>query len=209
MLEFNPKAKKTILLETLLGNIFPYCLQAEIVGSRSLPNGAKVDSDYDVLVLIPVRTRVVFPLLKENGWLRIDYGNFPYLYIFVKYVNGVKVDLLLAETESLFFRAKRSNDVCRALNIVDKEQRISVWNIVLNNETPVASHKGFSYSCTDPYFEKRIDDLFKQHDPAALQPKTRSKDFLSALGAFPFPIEETSSPLNANQDAASSASPTE
>ena len=101
-------------------------------GSRYICDPPPTDTDNDTIVL--VEDGVAFDsILMTNGW---EFGGSFFegdqWYSYKKLVNGVIENLIITEKHDLFARWKLATEVSKKLNLVDKRDRIIVFQLIVD-----------------------------------------------------------------------------
>jgi hypothetical protein len=131
-LELNIKAKPSNPIELLIGStLFNKCSMIELVGSQvicSPPPGE--DSDTDILCLSFAPSSFKSKALLDGWKLDPGYGlgeDFP------SFKKG-KLNIILTGETEFFDSFVKAKEVCKALNLMKKEDRIKVHHIIMGTK---------------------------------------------------------------------------
>lgn len=122
------------------------------VGSRVTCNPAPVDTDADFLIHLAEKEfegnsiQLFREELEHWGWeiggsmpLDADHGNYPPETKFTSFTRG-EINLIVTENALFFQRFMASTAVCKRLNLLEKADRIAVFQAVLYTNTTEPVH---------------------------------------------------------------------
>lgn len=103
-------------------------------GSSIICNPPVLDTDLDYCILTP-DLNIFDDIIRKIGFITLDNENYLELGEFVSY-RYAKYNLIVTDSRDFFFRFKNATDVAKALNLLKKEDRITLFKYILYDELP-------------------------------------------------------------------------
>ena len=129
LVELNTIAKpKNIYLEYMSKEVFDSCIKTKFVGSRVTCSPAPTDTDLDILCLTKDLTDFID--VSMDWKMEEAYG---LITSFLSFRKG-EVNLIVTNDEKFYNAFEAACDLCKALNLMDKKQRIAVHDAFLEFE---------------------------------------------------------------------------
>ena len=127
----SPKTEREKVVEAAVAqmelfNLFDYAIKLEYVGSRVTCVPAPTDTDEDVLIL--VKDAVKFAEKCVNAGF-VDKGSYVGA-AFISLIQG-EVNLIVTHEEEFYDKFMLATHVCKSLNVLDKQHRITVFQAIL------------------------------------------------------------------------------
>lgn len=138
LVELNLKAKKPHKYANIMSyDMAVYVSNLIPVGSQYTVSPPPADSDIDLLCLLPTEYWDSFlKASKEDGWeWENNYGG-----DFLSFRKD-KINLIVTFRSSMFNKFKLAAEVCKMLNLTDKQHRIAVHNAIIYNELEIKKPK--------------------------------------------------------------------
>jgi hypothetical protein len=118
--------------EPFTGHLSGYCKKIEHVGSRVVCNPAPTDTDDDWLCLVENES-LFNKELQDTGWSPCaQYGTLSKNQ-FMAWRKG-HLNIIATKREKFFDDFCLATEVCKSLNLLNKDDRIKVFKVVCPNE---------------------------------------------------------------------------
>lgn len=129
LVEINLKAKKAFSLAKWYSQ---YAVSYQLVGSRAICHPVPENSDEDILCWIDWGNFAnAVDELKANGWAQDTGDGYDGCYFWSYRHPSSNVNILITKNGDYYNHFVIAVDVCKALNLLNKADRIKVHNILL------------------------------------------------------------------------------
>lgn len=108
------------------------CIKTKHVGSTYTCSPAPIDTDIDVLMLVVDQIDFVTHCMLDGYRADSTYVNLLSRFISVRKGN---INIIVTQDNEFFNRFSLAADLCKKLNLLDKELRILVHETIINNHT--------------------------------------------------------------------------
>lgn len=123
-----------------MNNIPPYLegFPVLLTGSKVICDPPVTDTDEDYLVLVPEERRATIEdLLENDGYLEGGSGHTDSdFWSYKNYETNPVINILLTTKQEYFDKFSRATSLAKALNLIDKEDRITLFEAVVRDVWP-------------------------------------------------------------------------